>query len=146
MQAGNRRRSGKRVQSPDKWEINQLIKAGVLDITEYPTFDAEDGHGILNMDDDVEEEFEIDINDVCTYAFFTLLVLSALIPVILLYHVEIGLTVAGLEMLRAYSNTVLCLMRSLQEETILRSFVAGCPSCQVLVLLVRHLDTRWRLH
>lgn len=29
--------------SPEKWEINQLIKAGVLDVTEYPTFDAEDG-------------------------------------------------------------------------------------------------------
>ena len=41
-----------------------MIKAGVLDVTEYPTFDAEDGHGILNMDDDAEEEFEIDINDV----------------------------------------------------------------------------------
>ncbi len=40
----------------------------MLDVTEYPTFDAEDGHGILNIDDDVDEEFEIDINDVraCT--------------------------------------------------------------------------------
>ena len=67
-QAGLKRRPGKRITSPEKWEINQLIKAGVLDVTEYPTFDAEDGHGILNVDDDVEEEFEIDINDVRTSA------------------------------------------------------------------------------
>mmetsp|Transcript_12824 Transcript_12824/g.38739 ORF Transcript_12824/g.38739 Transcript_12824/m.38739 type:complete len:1220 (-) Transcript_12824:544-4203(-) len=62
-EAGTKRRPGKRITSPEKWEINQLIKAGVLDVTEYPTFDAEDGHGILNFDDDNEEEFEIDIND-----------------------------------------------------------------------------------
>jgi hypothetical protein len=43
MQAGRTRRPGKRITSPEKWEINQLIKAGVLDVSEYPTFDAEDG-------------------------------------------------------------------------------------------------------
>lgn len=42
-QAGVKRRPGKRITSPEKWEINQLIKAGVLDVSEYPTFDAEDG-------------------------------------------------------------------------------------------------------
>jgi hypothetical protein len=42
-QAGRTRRPGKRITSPEKWEINQLIKAGVLDVSEYPTFDAEDG-------------------------------------------------------------------------------------------------------
>ena len=35
------RRPGKRLNSPERWEITQLIKAGVLDITEYPTFDEE---------------------------------------------------------------------------------------------------------
>lgn len=72
-QAGTKRRPGKRITSPEKWEINQLIKAGVLDVTEYPTFDAEDGHGILNFDDDNEEEFEIDINDVSTRSLRELL-------------------------------------------------------------------------
>ena len=35
------RRPGKRLTSPERWEVTQLIKAGVLDITEYPTFDEE---------------------------------------------------------------------------------------------------------
>lgn len=36
-----RRRPGKRLNSPERWEITQLIKAGVLDVSEYPTFDEE---------------------------------------------------------------------------------------------------------
>ena len=35
------RRPGKRLNSPERWEITQLIKAGVLDVTQYPTFDEE---------------------------------------------------------------------------------------------------------
>lgn len=35
------RRPGKRLTSPERWEVTQLIKAGVLSITEYPTFDEE---------------------------------------------------------------------------------------------------------
>jgi hypothetical protein len=35
------RRPGKRLTSPERWEVTQLIKAGVLDVTEYPTFDEE---------------------------------------------------------------------------------------------------------
>ena len=35
------RRPGKRLNSPERWEITQLIKAGVLDIAQYPTFDEE---------------------------------------------------------------------------------------------------------
>ena len=38
-----RRRPGKRLTSPERWEITQLIKSGVLDVTEYPTFDEEEG-------------------------------------------------------------------------------------------------------
>ena len=30
------RRPGKRMNSPERWEITQLIKAGVLDVTQYP--------------------------------------------------------------------------------------------------------------
>lgn len=40
-----RRRPGKRLTSPERWEITQLIKSGVLDVTEYPTFDEEEGVG-----------------------------------------------------------------------------------------------------
>jgi hypothetical protein len=39
--AGPRRRPGKRLTSPERWEATQLIKSGVLDVTEYPTFDEE---------------------------------------------------------------------------------------------------------
>lgn len=36
-----RRRPGKRLTSPERWEVTQLIKSGVLDVSEYPTFDDE---------------------------------------------------------------------------------------------------------
>ncbi|KAK9801965.1 hypothetical protein WJX73_002689 [Symbiochloris irregularis] len=57
-----RRRVGKRLTSPERWEVNQLIKSGVLAVEDYPTFDDE-GQGVLNLDEDAEEEFEIDINE-----------------------------------------------------------------------------------
>ena len=40
--ATNRRR-GKKMSSPERWEVTQLIKSGVLDVTEYPDFDDENG-------------------------------------------------------------------------------------------------------
>ncbi|KAK9814683.1 hypothetical protein WJX72_009734 [[Myrmecia] bisecta] len=60
--AGRPRRPGKRLTSPERWEVTQLIKSGVLDVTEYPTFD-EEGQGILHAEEENEEEFEIDLND-----------------------------------------------------------------------------------
>ncbi|KAK2080151.1 hypothetical protein QBZ16_000004 [Prototheca wickerhamii] len=60
------RRRGRRLTSPERWEISQLIKSGVLDASEYPELlgaDAEEGGGPAAVDDEVEEEFEIDIND-----------------------------------------------------------------------------------
>ena len=33
----------KRLTSPERWEVNQLIKSGVLDVRDYPTFDDETG-------------------------------------------------------------------------------------------------------
>lgn len=39
--SGPRRRPGKRLTSPERWEVTQLIKSGVLDVTEYPTYDEE---------------------------------------------------------------------------------------------------------
>eukprot|EP00117_Sycon_ciliatum_P004752 scpid32124/ scgid8988/ ATP-dependent RNA helicase DHX8; DEAH box protein 8; RNA helicase HRH1 len=57
-------RSGKggvvRVSSPERWEINQLIKAGVLDKADYPEFDEETGIlPKLDQAEDVEIEIEL---------------------------------------------------------------------------------------
>jgi ATP-dependent RNA helicase DHX8/PRP22 len=55
------RRRGRRMTSPERWEISQLIKAGVLDASEYPDYD-EDAGGRAG-EGEVEEEFEVDMND-----------------------------------------------------------------------------------
>ena len=55
------RRRGRRMTSPERWEISQLIKSGVLDPSEYPDFDEEAGG--REIDADLEEEFEIDMNE-----------------------------------------------------------------------------------
>jgi ATP-dependent RNA helicase DHX8/PRP22 len=58
------RRRGRRMTSPERWEISQLIKAGVLDPSEYPDWDEEaGGRTTATVDAEVEEEFEIDINE-----------------------------------------------------------------------------------
>jgi len=58
---GKPRRRGRRMTSPERWEISQLIKSGVLDPSEYPDFDDEAGG--RDIDAEVEEEFEVDINE-----------------------------------------------------------------------------------
>ena len=58
-----KKRPGKRLSSPERWEVKQLIASGVLDVKDYPTFDEDDGQGILGGEDEVEEDFEIDLND-----------------------------------------------------------------------------------
>ncbi len=52
-----------RLTSPEKWEIKQLISAGVLDPSDYPGFDEETG--ILPGEDDPgsDEDVEIEIVD-----------------------------------------------------------------------------------
>jgi len=50
----------KRLSSPEKWEIKQLIASGVLDPSEYPTFDEE--NGLLNTEE-TEEEMDIEIKE-----------------------------------------------------------------------------------
>mmetsp|Transcript_33661 Transcript_33661/g.95228 ORF Transcript_33661/g.95228 Transcript_33661/m.95228 type:complete len:1172 (-) Transcript_33661:83-3598(-) len=57
------RRSRKRLTSPERWEAKQLIASGVLKVEQYPTFDEETGTGLLNLDLEAEEEYEIDINE-----------------------------------------------------------------------------------
>uniref|UniRef100_A0A7R9YV67 RNA helicase n=1 Tax=Chlamydomonas euryale TaxID=1486919 RepID=A0A7R9YV67_9CHLO len=59
------RRPIKRLTEAEQWEAKQLIMSGVLDVSEYPTYDEESGHGVLaEAQDQHEEEFEIDLNDV----------------------------------------------------------------------------------
>ena len=60
---GTGRRPRKRLTSPERWEIKQLIASGVLDVKDYPHFDEEEGNGILHVEEEVEEEFEIDMNE-----------------------------------------------------------------------------------
>ena len=56
------RRSRKQLSSPELFEARQLISAGVLQVSEYPTFDAESGMGMLQSFE-VEEEVEVEINE-----------------------------------------------------------------------------------
>ena len=58
---GGTRRRGRRMTSPERWEVSQLIKSGVLDPSEYPDFDTE--FLDKDVDEEVEEEFEIDLNE-----------------------------------------------------------------------------------
>jgi ATP-dependent RNA helicase DHX8/PRP22 len=57
----NTRRRGKRLASPDLWEATLMINSGVLPVTEYPTFDPEQG---LLQEHNAEEDIEIELNDI----------------------------------------------------------------------------------
>ena len=37
------RRRTKHMTSPERWEVTQLIKSGILDVKDYPDFDNETG-------------------------------------------------------------------------------------------------------
>ncbi|KAJ3183797.1 DEAH-box ATP-dependent RNA helicase prp22 [Geranomyces variabilis] len=50
----------KRISSPERWEIKQLIASGVLNPRDYPTFDED--QGALTYED-AEEELDIEIKD-----------------------------------------------------------------------------------
>ncbi|KAJ8327909.1 DEAH-box ATP-dependent RNA helicase prp22 [Batrachochytrium dendrobatidis] len=50
----------KRISSPERWEIKQLIASGVLDPKDYPNLDEE--HGLLNYEE-AEEELDIEIRE-----------------------------------------------------------------------------------
>ncbi|KAI9912062.1 hypothetical protein PsorP6_008910 [Peronosclerospora sorghi] len=53
-------RAAKRMSSPERWEVQQLINSGVLSVEDYPTFDDE--HGIMNTET-TEEDFEVELNE-----------------------------------------------------------------------------------
>ena len=52
----------KKLSAQEIWEVKQLIQSGVLPVTEYPTFDAESGLGVLETHE-AEEDVEIEINE-----------------------------------------------------------------------------------
>ncbi|CAM9579809.1 unnamed protein product [Ectocarpus fasciculatus] len=56
------RRQTKKLSSPELWEARQLINSGVLPVTEYPTFDAEGGFGVM-QELDAEEDVEVELNE-----------------------------------------------------------------------------------
>ncbi|TVU09025.1 hypothetical protein EJB05_42464, partial [Eragrostis curvula] len=52
------RRPVRRMSSPERWEVKQLIAAGVLDAKDYPLFDEDD-----DQEEDLEEDIEIELNE-----------------------------------------------------------------------------------
>ncbi|CAI5962557.1 unnamed protein product [Closterium sp. NIES-64] len=56
------RRPGRRMSSPERWEAQQLVASGVLDVTDYPQYDDEGG-GLLYQDEGEEQEVEIELNE-----------------------------------------------------------------------------------
>eukprot|EP01042_Synura_sphagnicola_P019727 gene19727-24975_t len=60
MEEGGKRRQ--KLSSRELWEARQLINAGVLDVSEFPTFDHETGMGIL-QNVEAEETVDIEINE-----------------------------------------------------------------------------------
>lgn len=55
------RRGGRKVNSPDRWDVQQLVASGVLDITEHPAYDEE--YGLLGAEDEDKEDMEIELNE-----------------------------------------------------------------------------------
>jgi ATP-dependent RNA helicase DHX8/PRP22 len=52
----------KKLSSPELWEARQLINAGILHVSEYPTFDTEGGAGVLQSVE-TEEVIDIEMNE-----------------------------------------------------------------------------------
>ena len=55
------RRPARKLTEQDKWATKQLIASGVLSVTEYPTFDEE--QGLLAEVESDNEDFEIELNE-----------------------------------------------------------------------------------
>jgi ATP-dependent RNA helicase DHX8/PRP22 len=54
-------RSAKRLTSPERWEIKQLIASGVIDASEYPDLDEE--FNLAAAKAEVEEELDVEIRE-----------------------------------------------------------------------------------
>ena len=59
--SGGSSRGIQRMSSPEKWEIKQLIAAGVLDITDYPGFNEDTGILPDNEDPGSDEDVDIEL-------------------------------------------------------------------------------------
>ncbi|KAI9501076.1 putative ATP dependent RNA helicase [Coemansia spiralis] len=59
----SKRSSVKRLTSPERWEIKQLIASGVLDKADYPELDEVDEEGMLGFEDDDEEELDVELRE-----------------------------------------------------------------------------------
>ncbi len=57
------KRATKRLTSPEKFEAQQLIASGVLDVRDYPQFDEEAGGMMATAMEETEEELEIELNE-----------------------------------------------------------------------------------
>lgn len=53
--------SAKRLTSPERWEIKQLIASGVVDASEYPNLDEDFNNSMTTAE--VEEEVDIEVRD-----------------------------------------------------------------------------------
>ncbi|VAI76771.1 unnamed protein product [Triticum turgidum subsp. durum] len=56
------RRPVRRMSSPERWELKQLIASGALNVRDCPAFDDDDV-GIHYQEEEVEEELEIELNE-----------------------------------------------------------------------------------
>jgi len=54
-------RSAKRLTSPERWEIKQLISSGALDASEYPDLDEELNNPIAHAE--IEEELDVEVRE-----------------------------------------------------------------------------------
>ncbi|KAG8959008.1 DEAH-box ATP-dependent RNA helicase prp22 [Tulasnella sp. 419] len=54
-------RSAKRLTSPERWEIKQLIASGALDASEYPDLDEDFGNPAAHAE--VEEELDVEVRE-----------------------------------------------------------------------------------
>ncbi len=54
-------RSAKRLTSPERWEIKQLISSGVIDASEYPELDEEFNSPAAKAE--IEEELDVEIRE-----------------------------------------------------------------------------------
>ncbi|CAI9101407.1 OLC1v1038722C1 [Oldenlandia corymbosa var. corymbosa] len=60
-----RRRRLRRMSSPEKWELKQLIASGVLSVKDHPMYDDQERDGLMYAEEveGAEEELEIELNE-----------------------------------------------------------------------------------
>ncbi|KAG5729103.1 Pre-mRNA-splicing factor ATP-dependent RNA helicase prp22 [Termitomyces sp. T112] len=55
------KRSAKRLTSPERWEIKQLISSGIIDASEYPDLDEDFNNPMAHVE--VEEELDVEVRE-----------------------------------------------------------------------------------